>query len=360
MLQISLLDKIRSELVLKKLDALIVEKSEDVFYLTGFPSTFLVIIITKKNSYLITDERYALELKNRKDLIRIFKIIVKRSNLESLILQILKKERIKIFGYDSHNTSVYRYNLFKNNLKGISLKPSDGIISSLRIVKTEEEISVLKKSLEVAEDSLKKVLNIIKPGITEKELKIELEYLMMKSNAERAAFDTIIASGENSAVPHHHTGDRKLRKNDMIIIDFGAVIKGYHSDITRTVFIGRPDKTFKKRYSAVRAALEKSIQSVRENIQCCQVDKIARRELKKYNLDKFFTHSLGHGVGLEIHEQPSINPKIKERLKKNYVVTIEPGIYIPNWGGIRIEDMVVVKESSAYVLNSLDHNLICL
>jgi Xaa-Pro aminopeptidase len=315
------------------------------------------VLISRRKAWLITDDRYSLAIRSRRDLGRDFDLIVRRGPLEPMIREALLREKVHTLGFDPRRTSVQRLADLRKGLPGIGLKAFDGPVTGLRAVKSDDELGLIERSLAVTEHAFKKTLSVIKPGISEMEIKTELEYRMARDGSEKPAFDTIIGSGPNAAVPHHRTGKRKVRKGDMIIMDFGAVVDGYYSDLTRTVFVGRPDAVYRERYQAVRDAMERVEESARHGMTCPEADAIARKVLESKGLAKYFTHSLGHGVGVEIHEAPSLNPRSPETLEAGMVVTVEPGIYIEGWGGIRIEDMVSVGKKKSRVLNSLSRDI---
>ncbi len=210
----------------------------------------------------------------------------------------------------------------------------------------------------IAEQAFENVLPLIKVGVSEKDIAIELEYQMAKLGSERPAFDTIVASGERGALPHGKASNKKLMGNEFIVFDFGAVYNGYHSDITRTVYFGNPTEEEILVYNIVLEAQKKAEEIIEEGLQCNFVDKVARDIIQENGFGNYFGHGLGHGVGLEIHELPRLSPKSDMVLKKGMVVTIEPGIYIPGKFGVRIEDMVVVDKSGSKILNKLTNDLI--
>ena len=253
----------------------------------------------------------------------------------------LKQQRIKKLYLDFDKTTLSEYAEYLEF--GIKLYDGSRALKLERAVKKEFELECIKKACEITEKALKNIVSEFKQGITEESVKIKLEKEMLKLGADDIAFDSIVAFGKNSAVPHHQTGKTKLEENSVILIDTGCKINGYCSDITRTYFFGQPDEKFKACYSAVLTANLKAIEDINERMSTDKADKVARSILKEKGLDKYFTHSLGHGVGLEIHEFPTLSPRQSEKLEEGMVFTIEPGVYFDGEFGIRIEDTVVLK-----------------
>ena len=243
---------------------------------------------------------------------------------------------ISMLGLDYSKVTLREYEKFR--LLSARLFDASSAISGVRQVKTEREIELISRACKITEKAYKKAVKSLKEGVSELEIKsvIVEEYKRLGSDGE--SFDTIVAFGKNSAIPHHKTGKTKLKKNQPVLIDMGCVYKGYCSDLTRTLFFGTPSEKFKNAYNAVLLAHEKAVKNIKSGFSLKEADEIARLELKKYSLDKNFTHSLGHGVGVEIHEAPTLSPKSTGVLREGMVFTIEPGVYFNNKFGIRIED----------------------
>lgn len=302
-------------------------------YFSGIDVDEGFFILSKTPTYL-TDSRYFYAVKEK----------LKNTNISCLLYQDinsikteLENQNIKKLYIDFDTTSLSEYNQYKNF--GIELLDGKDI-KLKRAVKSEKEISYIKKACKIAENAVKTAFSNLKVGITEKQVKEILVNYMIKNGAEGESFDTIVAFSKNSAVPHHKTGNTKLKENSVVLIDTGCVYKGYCSDITRTAFFGTPSKEFLISYSAVLKANIKAEEQIKSGFSTIEADSIARNSLKYDGLDKYFTHSLGHGVGLEIHEHPYLSPKKESKLLDNMVFSIEPGIYFENKFGIRIEDTV--------------------
>lgn len=278
---------------------------------------------------------------------------VKVRLLETPLLKMLKKQfRSQNIGMDFSATPYSTIEKIKKEIKNASLKNIQPILQELRITKTETEISMLKRAAEIANKSFTTTMNNFTYK-TESDVKAALEYEMAQQGAT-PSFPTIIASGKNASVPHHRTTQEKLHKG-FCVIDFGANYRGYCSDCTRTIFIGKPSMKDKHFYGLVLTAQQSAINKATLNASCSALDTIARTKLG--SMKKYFTHSLGHGIGIEVHESPSLSQKSKEKLKKNMVVTIEPGIYIPNKLGIRIEDTILIKSGKPEILTKLPKEL---
>ena len=233
----------------------------------------------------------------------------------------------------------------------VALVPLTDLIERMRLLKTEQEISLLKKSVLLNERVFQLVYNTIEPGMTEIEVALALELTMRELGAEGPSFDTIVAFGTNAAKPHAVPTDRILQSGDLVLIDMGLVLQGYCSDMTRTFIAGKPDKTFLERLRIVRKAQLAGIQAIRAGASCRAVDRAARTIIVNAGYGNFFGHGLGHGVGLAVHEDPSLGPRSRKKLRAGMIVTIEPGIYLPEWGGIRLENMAVVRDHGCEVLN---------
>ena len=259
----------------------------------------------------------------------------------------VKKQNIKTVFIDFSKTTLSRYEELKELFCGIEIKDSSDLMLNLRLIKTDDEIKSIKKACKISEKAVKETFACAKEGITEKELLKILEDKMFSLGADCMAFDSIVAFGKNSAVPHHETGKTKLKAGDAVLIDTGSIINGYCSDITRMAFFGKPDKEFLKVYNAVLSANVKAEKEIYAGMTGKAADKIARDELVKAGYGKYFTHSLGHGVGLEIHENPRLSPKSDDILEKNTVLTIEPGVYIDGKFGVRIEDTCLMTAAGA-------------
>ncbi|MFV9646167.1 MAG: aminopeptidase P family protein [Desulfobacterales bacterium] len=358
--RINILRKILSE---KNLDTFMILVEENRRYLSGFTGEDTAfdesagaLFITGARLVLATDSRYELQARQEAP---DYEIVCYKKGLVNELSNILKTLKTKKLGFESKRLSLMQYNKITGQLLSdglqVQLVETEDIVESLRITKEEEEIKDIKKALFIAESAFRNfIANNIMPGITEKEAAWEIEKGMRETGADSISFPVIVASGPNSALPHAIPGNRRIKKGEPILFDWGAKRNGYCSDISRTVVIGKPDETFPKVYETVLNAQRMAIDAVRPGISSKAVDKIARDYIEKMGFKGKFSHGLGHGTGLAIHEYPGLNPIKDTKLDNNMVFTIEPGIYIPGWGGVRLENMVVVRENGAEALNSLD------
>ena len=233
-------------------------------------------------------------------------------------------------------------------------------VEQLRAVKDAEEIACIRAGVELTARVFEEILTYIRPGVRELELAAEIDYRMKQHGARGPAFETIVASGPRAALPHGRASTKRLARNELVIFDLGAILSDYHSDMTRTVYLGTPTARVKRIYDAVQAAQARAREAVRAGVPASRVDAAARAALARQGLGRYFVHGTGHGLGLEIHEDPRVGPKAQGRLAAGNVITIEPGVYVPGWGGVRLEDVVVVRRNGAERLTPLSTELLCL
>lgn len=267
----------------------------------------------------------------------------------------IKHLKLKSIGFDVLNA--YHYLTLRKALKGTRLKPLSKLVQELRMVKDSTELASIKKAAELTDEGVKAALNTINPGVREFEVAAEIEYAMRKLGSEGVAFDTIVASGARSAFPHGGCTNKKIRKGEFIVLDVGARHNNYRADLTRTFMVGKPSSKQKKIYEVALEAQQKAFETIKAGVKARDVDAAARRVIEKAGFGKYFVHGLGHGVGLDVHEAPTLNPESKERLTVGNVVTDEPGIYIVNYGGVRIEDTVLVHKDQAERLTKATYEL---
>lgn len=353
----SIQKKIRNRLSEFKLDCFLITLRPHVRYVSGFSGTAGLCLIFNNSKYFITDKRYTKQAANE---ISGWKIITSKNDLFETIAEnnlIPNNSRI---GIDGNNLTFAQYQNLKKLFPNNRVLPKAGFIEDIAIVKDAYEIEQITKAVEISDKVFSKILNIIKPGIRELDISAEITYLHKKFGAERDAFEPIVASGTNSAFPHARSSSKKIRKGEILTIDIGCVVNGYNSDMTRTIFLGAPKSDAIKIYNTVLSAQLNAIEAATEGLTYKELDAVARNIITDAGYGEYFTHSLGHGVGLQIHEQPRLSAKTSGNLKSGTVVTIEPGIYIPNFGGIRIEDIIVIRNGSAKILNKSTKELIVL
>lgn len=356
-------ERLRKAIAENNIDTLMVLVEENRRYLSGFTGedtqfdeSAAALFITDNKLLLATDSRNDMQAENEAPL---YEIICYKKGLAKELPDIINTLNTKRLGFESVRMSYMQYNKIRKELSSsnidIELVEADDIMECLRIVKERSEIEELKKALIIAESAFNDFIEkTIEPGMTEKEAAWLLEKNMREAGADSVSFPIIVASGPNSALPHAIPGNRKFKTGEPILFDWGAKLNGYCSDISRTLVIGSPDDRFKKIFKTVLDAQLKAIDVIRPGISSKAVDKIARNHIDSMGYKNKFGHGLGHGIGLAVHEPPRISPLKDTLLEKHMVFTVEPGIYIPGWGGIRIENMVFVTEKCVEVMNSLD------
>jgi Xaa-Pro aminopeptidase len=356
------LARLRELLPRTQTDALLVLTDENRRYLSGFTGQDTqfdesagALLITGNDLILATDTRYELQARNEA---RLYEVVCYQKGLAEELPGHLKALGTKILGFESVRLSVHQYRKISDAIAQaaveVTLKPIEDLVEQLRIKKAETEIATLRNALSLAETAFSECVESIKPGMTEKELAWIMEKRIREAGAEGLSFPTIVASGPNSALPHAIPGDRRIRVGEPILFDWGARLDGYCSDISRTVVIGQPDNTFKKVFQTVLDAQSRAIDAIKAGMSSRAVDTIARAHVEKQGFGGKFGHGLGHGTGLAIHEAPRLSPLKDTVLEAGMVTTVEPGIYLGDWGGVRLENMVVVREDGAEVLNRLD------
>lgn len=337
-------------------DALIVTSLSNRFYFTGFESSFGAVVLTENGKYLFTDFRYAVAAKSVSNDCEV--AITDAEHLYGDIAKLCSERRFSSIGYEDECVSVAEHRAMEKAFEEFELKPIGSVLTELRIVKTDDEISEIKAAQSIAESALNKALTAVKVGMTERELDAELTYQFLMHGADGLAFDNIVAFGENSADCHHTPGNRKLAKGDIILLDIGAVKNGYRSDMTRTFCLGDPGSRVNDLYLLVLSAQQYVLKHLKAGVTGKEADNMAREFFRANGYDKEFGHSLGHGVGIDIHELPVLALRNDLPLPENAVVTVEPGLYIEGFGGIRIEDMVVIKKDGIENLTNYGKTLI--
>lgn len=354
----TLIAKLKSRLITRKLDAILISQPENRRFLSGYTasdhgigeSSGVLFIPRRGKPILLTDSRF--ELDARKEAPDFSVQLYKKGMLASLAI-LLKEQQIQRLGFESHYTLHSTYESLIKICTKVKTEPvaTTGIVESMRLCKSETELQKLQASVSLNEVILQEVHRTMQPGMTEIEIAIQIETLMRRKGAECPSFDTIVASGENGASPHAVPGKRRIQEGEPIVIDMGLVLDGYCSDMTRTIVLGQPSKKSLEIIRIVRKAQLAGIAAVQAGKTGKQVDHAARTVIKDAGYGNYFGHGLGHGVGLAVHEQPSLSPRYTKKLKAGMVVTVEPGIYIEGWGGVRHENMVVVTKNGCHNLN---------
>ena len=328
----------------------VVSNPADIFYITGFYCEDSLLVYSK-NPVLVTDSRYTVAAKAA----RVPQRIVNNGYVSGVI-DILNEQNIKTVGVQEEHLLTSDYLALKE--AGFTLNKTNGIFNSFRCSKTEEEVENIKKAQSITDKAFTEILPFIKPGVTEKEIRAKLEYIMLTLGADGLAFETIVASGANGAKPHAVPSDKKIEAGEFVTIDFGARLNNYDSDMTRTVAVGEITKEMEEVYNIILLAHEKGRDALKPGVPCKEVDAIARKVIEEHGYGEYFSHSLGHGVGIEIHESPRLSTKSNDVLKVGDVVTVEPGIYIENKFGVRVENMYVITRDGYENLTVSDKKLI--
>lgn len=333
--------RLRSAMEQNDLDAVILKSVTAIRYFSGFTSVDASVVITKNRSVLLTDFRYTIQAKAQSgDCCEIIEIGAKHNER---IGEILKEENVRRLGFEEDYVSFASYQTYEKF--GVELVPFAKELHHLRIVKTQDEIENLQKAQSMADAAFAELLKVVRPGMTERRVAAELEYICAKLGSEGPSFETIVGSGPNGAMCHAVPGERKLQRGDLVVLDYGCLFNGYHSDMTRTFAVGEPDAFSRKIYEIVRTAQQKALDALRPGITGKQLDAIARDYIKEQGYGDCFGHSLGHGFGLLIHESPRAAVTCETVLEPGMTITVEPGIYIEGKLGVRIEDCCVVTET---------------
>ncbi len=340
-------------------EAILIFSSENRLYFSGFKSSAGAILITKASETLFVDFRYFEKAKQTVSSLS----VIQSEKLYYQIGEILSAQKIKTVFLETNYVNLEQFSVITSSLPDFEISKSDKIskeINLLRSVKSEKEISLIKSAQTLTDETFSHILNFIKEGKTEKEIALEMEFFMRKKGSEEVAFDFIVVSGKNSSLPHGVPTDKAVKKGDFITMDFGAVVGGYRSDMTRTVAIGGISEEQQKVYNTVLTAQNLALEKIAPFKKCCEIDKIARDYIYSCGYEGCFGHGLGHSVGLLIHENPSFNTRDTTPLEKGMVLTVEPGIYLENKFGVRIEDMVAITDTDYVNLTKSPKNLIIL
>lgn len=346
------LQKLRNKLTENKLDAIFISQPENRRYLSGFDGSSGFLLIAPQKAILATDFRYTEQAVTQAPDYEILRIT---NNITDWFPSLVGALAIKRLGFEAGDITFNRHQQLRDalNKKQIPVKlvPVDGIVESLRAMKEPGEIELIKKAVEIADIAYEKIEGIIQAGMTEKHVAWEIEKFIHENGSQSLPFEIIVASGPNSARPHARPSDRAINSAEPILIDMGARFDGYASDLSRTTFIGTPDDTFQKVYNIVLDAQQAAMSIIKEGITGHQADSAARAVIEQAGYGEAFGHALGHGVGLAPHELPRLGPGSHELLTEGMVFTVEPGIYLSGWGGVRIEDTVMMKNGKVRAIS---------
>jgi Xaa-Pro aminopeptidase len=337
----------------KSLEGILFFSPENIRYLTGFSGSEGYLLIGKDANLLLVDSRYITQAQEETHDCR---IVLLNKGIKSVATQI-SDLGLKRLGFEAQHISVALFGQLQENLQDIDMVPIKDEFERLRGLKSDEEILLIQQAVQVAEDAWKKILGMIKQGTREDELALELEYRMKKGGAEAVAFDIIVAAGPRTALPHAQPTTRPIEEGDFVLFDFGARYQGYCSDESCTVVAGQATEEEKHIYSIVKDAHDKAIEQVKPGVKLAEIDAAARDYINQAGHGEHFGHGTGHGVGLAVHEWPTVGKDSRDVAEAGMVFTIEPGIYIPEWGGVRIEDMVLVTPDGCEVLTAIPKDL---
>lgn len=350
------IEKLRDAMRKEALQGMLVTSPANLRYLTNFTGTAGLALITLEKAYFITDFRY---VQQAEDQTEGFEIIQNSGPIFEELTDLEKESGIENVGFEEMHISFAEYSYLEEVLRG-DLVPISGIIESLREVKDAGEIAVIKKACSIADLAFDYIIKMIRPGMTEVEVANQLDFYMRSLGATGVSFETIVASGHRSAMPHGVASEKVIGENELVTLDFGCYYQGYVSDITRTIAIGEPAAELKKIYQIVLAAQEKVIQAAQPGVTGRQLDAIARDYIVGEGCGDYFGHATGHGIGLEIHEGPSVSGLADHQLVLGNIITDEPGIYLEGLGGVRIEDDLLIADSGVEVLTHAPKELIIL
>lgn len=349
--------KLRRKMAEQSLGAVLVTSRQHVQYLSGFTGTDGDLFLTLDSAYLITDFRYLTQAKEQCP-----EFIVKdiSQGLSAVYTELIQTHSVRSLGFEDREVTYAVYKGMKSKFPYCTLVPIGDLISSLRIIKDPEELESMEKAAHIGDLAFTDILDVIRPGISEREVAAQLEYSMKKNGASGPSFETIVASGYRSSMPHGTSTDKPIESGDLVVLDFGCIYDGYCSDMTRTVAVGSVTPEQKQLYNIVLYNQLKCLKQVKNGAVCKDIDAYSRRVFSSFQMEQYFGHGLGHGVGVEIHELPNLNRRCTTTLCPGMVVTVEPGLYVNEQNGVRIEDSVVVTALEPKILTHSTKELLIL
>lgn len=339
----------------QELDGVVVSKLENLHYFSGFTGDDSMLVIGMNTAQLVTDFRYVEQAaREAPD----FKVKKQEKGLLKRVAEVINEDGLSRVGFEGGSLCYDWHRKIAGQLHDVDFTHSVSL-DSLRQVKSQEELACIRRAMEIGDEAFEYILTYIRPGISELDVAAALENCMRQKGSQRPSFDTIVASGKRGSLPHGTATEKLINVGEFVTMDYGAVYKGYHSDMTRTVCMGRADEKQRHVYSTVLKAQELGVSLVQPGASGKEVDRLVRQQIAEAGYGRYFGHGLGHSVGLEIHEEPRLSPSSTcEALAENMLVTVEPGIYIPDWGGVRIEDTVAVREGGCEILTHSPKELI--
>ncbi|WP_302104757.1 M24 family metallopeptidase [Polycladomyces zharkentensis] len=349
------IDRLRERLKEQDLEALLVTHPMNRRYLTGFTGTAGMVLVTEKEAKLLVDFRYVEQAQKQAPHLDVVRV---GGEPFRTVAGLCREWNVSRLAFEQDHLVYARAEKLKSILDGVEVVPVSNMVEKLRETKDADELETLRRAARIVDEVFAEILKEIRPGLRERDIAFRLEFLMREKGADSSSFDIIVASGPRSALPHGVASDRVLEKGDLVTLDFGALYEGYCSDITRTIVLGKPNERQREIYDIVLHAQQAALEAVRPGVTGRDVDKVARDIITDRGYGEQFGHSTGHGIGLEIHEAPTLSVNGETVLQSGMVVTVEPGIYLPGFGGVRIEDDVVVTEQGKEVLTHSPKNLI--
>lgn len=351
----SRVERIRNSFATNKIEALLVTSDRNRQYLSGFTGTTGYLLITEEEALFFTDFRY---LEQAKEQSPHFSVIDNHRKMLESVAEEVKKRGIKYLGFEENHVTYGEYKRWLSRMEGVEWVPTAGLVEQLRLLKDEGEIQKIRKAAEIADSAFTHILSYIKPGVTENEVALELEYTMRKLGASAPSFDTIVASGYRSAMPHGRASNKKIEAGELVTLDFGAVCEGYVSDMTRTVAVGEISPKLHEIYRVCLEAQQKGVEELGPGMTGQEADALCRDYITFRGYGDAFGHATGHGIGLDIHEGPTLSLNSEIILQPGMVVTVEPGIYLPGVGGVRIEDDLLITEDGSEIITKSKKELI--
>jgi len=348
------INRLQDKIKCNEIQSLLVTGPANRQYISGFDGTSGALLVGLERCDLFTDFRYRQQAELQSPYCRIQPWV---EDLPQSLAPVVSEAGFKQLGFEKRQLTYDLYQAISAKLEA-ELIPVEGFVEELRSVKEEEEIEILRYGASCLDQAFSHILNYIRPGATEQEIALELEFFLRRIGAQGISFRFIVASGERGAMPHGVASEKKLAQGEMVTIDFGAIFKAYATDMTRTVCLGEPDAKQRDVYATARNALEKAAAALKPGLTGREADATARDFITKAGYGEYFGHSLGHGVGLEAHELPILSPRAETVLEPGMTVTVEPGIYIYGWGGVRIEDMMLITANGAEALTSSTRDLV--
>ncbi|AFH61948.1 M24 family metallopeptidase [Paenibacillus caseinilyticus] len=349
--------RLRELLDEKGIPALFITNATNRTYMTGFTGSSGYVLITASRAVLLTDFRYMTQAPQQA---AGYEVVEHAPKVAETVKDILAREGITRLGFEASDLSFSAYRSYAEGLSPVELLPTEGLVETLRMVKDETELAVMQEAADLADRTFTHILDFLKPGVKELDIALEIEMFVRRNGAASTSFETIVASGERSALPHGKASEKLIGNNEFIKLDYGAYYKGYCSDITRTVVLGTPSDKHREIYGIVLEAQMAALEAIRPGMTGREADAVARDIITKYGYGDHFGHGLGHGLGMEVHESPRLSKLGDTVLKPGMTVTVEPGIYLPGFGGVRIEDDIVITDQGNRRLTHSGKDLIVL